>query len=120
MESKTEKQSTRRTFLQFLGLAAGTTILNASAGAAGFDLEEIKKLTPPQQEFMLTYEKWMTENIEVIRNQKAEPDNIKHHQKLTELAAKAEAFQPILADMMKDKTFALIYRASIVRMTKEI
>ncbi len=120
MEPNTEKQSSRRTFLQYLGLSAGATIMSATVGATGFDKEEIKKLTPPQQEFMLTYEQWMNENIQVLREQKTDPDNIKYHQQLTELSAKAEAFQPILAEMMKDKTFALIYRVSIERMTKEI
>ncbi len=115
-----EKQSTRRKFLQYLGLTAGATIITASASAAGFDLEEIKKLTPPQQVFMVEYEQWMNDYIKVIREQKNDPTNIIYHQQLTELSAKAEAFQPVLAEMMKDQTFALIYRVSIEKLTKEI
>lgn len=116
----TEKQSTRRKFLQYLGLSAGATVISATVGATGFDHEEIKKLNTPQQEFMLDYEQWMNDYIKVIRVQKTDPDNLIYHQQLADLSAKAEAFQPILAEMMKDETFALIYRVSIERMTKEI
>jgi hypothetical protein len=103
-----EKQSTRRKFLQLFGLTAGAAIVSGNVMAAGFDKEEIKKLTPPQQEFMLHYEEWMTEYIGVIRIQKTDPDNM------------AEAFQPALAVFMQDPTFALIFKVSIERMVKEI
>lgn len=116
----TDKQSTRRKFLQMLGLSAGATIISGTAAATGFDMEEIKKLTPPQHEFMLEYEAWMTENIKVIREQKTDPGNIEHHKKLSTLAARAESFQPTLAKFMQDPVFALIFRVSIERMVKEI
>ncbi|MFZ4800053.1 MAG: hypothetical protein ACOYMA_21365 [Bacteroidia bacterium] len=115
-----DKQSNRRKFLQYLGLTAGATLLGSTVGAKEFDKEEIKKLNAPQQEFMLSYEKWMNEYIEVIRIQKTDIDNIIYHQQLAELSVKAESFQPILAEMMKDETFALIYSVSIKRMTNEI
>ena len=115
-----EKQSTRRKFLQLLGLSAGATIVSAGAMAAGFDKEVIKKLTAPQQEFMLQYEQWMTEYIKVIRIQKTDPDNIEYHKEMAALSAKAEAFQPALAVFMQDPTFALIFKVSIERMVKEI
>jgi hypothetical protein len=115
-----EKQSTRRKFLQMLGLSAGATIITASGMAHGFDKEEIKKLNAAQQEFMLRYEQWMTEYIKVIRIQKTDPDNIEYHKEMAALSAKAEAFQPALAVFMKDPVFALIFKLSIERMVKEI
>lgn len=115
-----EKQSTRRKFLQLFGLTAGAAIVSGNLMAAGFDKEEIKKLTPPQQEFMLHYEEWMTEYIRVIRIQKTDPDNIAYHKELGELSSKAEIFQPALAVFMQDPTFALIFKVSIERMVKEI
>ena len=115
-----DKQSSRRKFLQMLGITAGSAVIGTSALASGFDKEEIKKLTAPQQEFMLEYEKWMTEYIKVIRVQKTDPENIEYHKQTAALSAKAEAFQPALAEFMKDPTFALIFRVSIERMVKEI
>jgi len=115
-----ENQSSRRKFLQMLGLSAGATFVAASSMAKGFDQEEIRKLTAPQQEFMMRYEKWMNEYIDVIRIQKTDPDNIEHHKSMAALSAKAEAFQPELAIFMKDETFAMIFQVSIERMTKEI
>jgi len=116
----TEKQSTRRKFLQLLGLTASAALVSGNALASGFDKEEIKKLTAPQQEFMLHYEDWMTEYIKVIRIQKTDPDNIAYHKELGELSTKAESFQPTLAVFMQDPTFALIFKVSIERMVKEI
>ena len=115
-----EKQSSRRKFLQLLGLSAGSTIISGKVMADGFDKEEIKKLTPPQQEFMLQYEQWMTEYIKVIRVQKTDPDNIEYHKEMMVLSTKAEAFQPKLAVFMQDPTFALIFNVSIEQMVKEI
>ncbi len=115
-----DQQSSRRKFLQLLGLSAGATIISGNVMAAGFDKEEIKKLTAPQQEFMLQYEQWMTEYIKVIRVQKTDLDNLEHHKQMMLLSTKAEAFQPTLTEFMKDPTFALIFKVSIERMAKEI
>ena len=115
-----EQTSTRRKFLQFLGLSAGAALTGKQAAASILDAEEIKKLTPVQQKFMLGYEAWMNENIEVIRATQANPEDMENHNRMMALADRAQAFKPELDKHMQDPTFALIYRVSIERMTKEI
>ncbi len=115
-----EKESTRRKFLQLLGLTAGTTLLGSNAMASFTDQEEIKKLNPEQQEFMIRYGKWMDEFTEVIRIQKTDPDNLENHKKMITLTEKVEKLQPELTEYLKDETFSLIYHTSIKRLTNEI
>ena len=115
-----DQQSSRRKFLEMLGLSAGAALVSTSALGAIVNHEQILKLNPEQQEFMVHYGKWMDEFIEVIRIQKAEPANMENHKRMIALTARAEAMQPELAAFMKDETFALIYRTSIERMSMEI
>jgi len=80
-----EEQSSRKKFLKLLGLAAGATLVSKTGLAKGFDQTEIKKLTPPQQEFMNEYGKWMDDFTQVVREQKEKPDdldNLKQHPRL--------------------------------------
>jgi hypothetical protein len=115
-----EYQTTRKKFLQFLGLVAGSTIVNPGSVAGFVDNETIKKLNPVQQEFMIRYGKWMDEFIEVVRIQKKEPANTDNRHRMMALTEIAEKFKPELNEFMKDETFSLIYKASIDRMSKEI
>jgi hypothetical protein len=114
------KQSTRRNFLQLLGLSASATLVSTTALAGIIDTTEIKKLNPKQQAFMIGYAKWMDAFIKVIRIKKTDPDNKENNKKLIALTEKAEKFKPELSEYMKDETFRLIYQASIERMSKEI
>ncbi len=115
-----DKQSSRRKFLQFLGLTAGATIVSKNVFAKGFDHTEIRKLTEKQQEFMFRYEKWMDEFIQVINVQKTEPENMENQKKVMSLSKLSEEFKPELDEHMKDETFAFIFRISIERMTNQI
>jgi hypothetical protein len=114
------EQSSRRKFLKFLGLTAGVTIAAPAAFASFIDPEEIKKLNPEQQEFMMRYGSWMDEMTEIARIDIADPDNKENKRRKMALAQKAEEFQPELDAHMQDKTFALIYNESIKRLTAEI
>jgi hypothetical protein len=113
-------EETRRKFLQFLGLSAGATLVSSSALAEVLKQEEIHKLNPEQQKFMVQYGKWMDEFIEVIRIKKNNPADIPNNKKMMSLTDQAEIWKPQLTEFMKDKTFALVYHASIERMKKEI
>lgn len=115
----TEK-TTRRNFLQLLGLTAGTALAGTNVLATGLDESEILQLNPEQQAFMHRYEQWMDEYIDVIRLSKSNPGDMNNRQQMISLTERAEAFKPELNEMMKDKTFSLIYRISIERMTREI
>ena len=115
-----EEQSSRRNFLKFLGLSASATLVSTSALASFVDKTEIRKLNPEQQEFMIRYGKWMDELTQVARIQQAEPDNLENQKKMVPLSEKAEQLQPELTEHMKDETFAIVYLASIERVSKEI
>lgn len=113
-------ESSRRTFLKLLGLSAGATLAHTDALAGFVKKEEILRLNPEQQEFMLGYGQWMDQFIEVIRIQKTAPDDLENNKKMMALSDQSEAFKSRLEGFMKDSTFALIYTASIERMKKEI
>jgi hypothetical protein len=115
-----DKPSSRRKFLQMLGLTAGATILSTKAVAGFVDHKEILKLNPEQQEFMLRYEKWMDAFIEVIRVQRTKPEDAENNAKMIELTEIADSFKPELDGFMKDKKFSTIFQVSIARMSKEI
>ncbi len=115
-----EKQSTRRNFLQFLGLSAGAAVVSTTALGSIVDATEIRKLNPKQQAFMIRYGKWMNEFMKVATIKKTDPGNIENNKKMATLAEAAEKFKPELSEFMQDETFRLIYNTSIERVTKEI
>ncbi len=115
-----KKQSTRRNFLQFLGLSVGTSVVSATALGGIINAAEIKKLNPKQQAFMIRYSNWMNEFMEVGRIKKADPGNNENNKRMAALAEVAENFKPELVEFMQDETFRLIYKASIEHVSKEI
>jgi hypothetical protein len=115
-----DSKSSRRNFFKFLGLTAGTTLMSQASFGAHLDETEIRKLTDEQKEFMLLHEKWMDKFIEVIKVQKIAPDDQENNQKMIAITEMADEFKPQLNEFMKDGTFALIYKMSMERMSKEI
>jgi hypothetical protein len=115
-----KKQSTRRNFLQFLGLSAGASMVRATALGSIIDAAEIKKLNTKQRAFMIRYGAWMNEFMEAAHIKKTDPGNNENNKKMTALAEVAEKFKPEFAEFMQEETFRLIYKASIQRVTKEI
>ena len=113
-------KSTRRNFFKFLGLTAGTTLMSQASFGAHLDETEIRKLTDEQKEFILLHEKWMDEFIAVIRVQKTDPEDQENIKKMIAITEMADEFKPQLNEYMKDGTFALIYKMSMERMSKEI
>jgi len=69
---------------------------------------------------MIRYGKWMDELTEVARIQQADPDNLENQKKMMTLGEMAETLQPELTEHLKDKTFSVIYLASIERLSREI
>ncbi|MBK9401425.1 MAG: twin-arginine translocation signal domain-containing protein [Bacteroidetes bacterium] len=116
----TDETTSRRNFLQNLGLTAGSVLLATTGLAKSIDPESIKKLNPEQQAFMNRYGLWMDDFIEVIRIQKTDRNNEENNKKMIILTEEAEKFKPELAVHMKDETFSLIYIASVQRMSNEI
>ncbi len=115
-----DQQTTRKRFLKFLGLSAGASLVSTTAMSAYIEPSEIRKLNPEQQEFMVNYGNWMDEFIEVIRVKKTDPDSVENNKKMVALTERSLEWKPQLTELMKDETFAFIYRTSIERMSKEI
>lgn len=115
-----ESNSTRRKFLKIFGITAGATLISPISTAANLDQSEIKKLNSEQQEFIVLHEKWMDEFIEVIRVQKTHPEDSVNNKKMIAITEQADEFRPKLNEFMKDGVFALIYKMSLERMSKEI
>ena len=113
-------ESSRRSFLKTLGLSAGATLVSTNILGSFVNKDEILKLNPEQQKFMTRYGSWMDDFTNVIRMQKTAPDNLDNHKTMISLTEQAELFKPELAEFMKDENFAMIYKASIERMSKEI
>ena len=106
--------------MTFLGLSAGASLISSTAFGRVIKEDEIKRLKPVQQAFMLRYGQWMDEFIEVIRVEKADPGNLENNHRKMALAESALHMQPELSEFMKDETFAVIYTESIKRMSNEI
>jgi hypothetical protein len=113
-------KSSRRNFFKFLGLTAGTTLMSQASFGAHLDETEIRKLTSEQKEFIMLHEKWMDEFIAIIRVQKTAPEDQENNKKMIAITERADEFMPKLNEFMKDGTFALIYKMSMERMSKEI
>lgn len=115
-----KKLSSRRKFLQFLGISAGSTIISASAVAGLAEPNEVLKLNKEQRKFMHDYNKWMDEYVEVIKVQNIDMDNIENHKRMLRLTEQAEIWRPTINEYMKDRNFSIIYHASIEKMKSEI
>lgn len=69
---------------------------------------------------MNRYGKWKDDFIEVIRVQNDDRENTANNLRMVALTQQAESFKPEPDKFMKDEPFALIYSASIERMSGEI
>ena len=116
----TKQNSSRRKFLKLLGLSTTASIVSTNTFLANNPDSEIKKLNPEQQEFMIRYEKWMDEFLDVIRIKKEKPYDVENNKKMDLLTKKVEKMKPELTTFLKDETFAIIYMASIKRVKDEI
>lgn len=112
--------NSRRNFFKKIGLGGSALLVSNAANAMLVNDNEILKLNAPQQAFMLQYNNWMNEFIEVIKIQKTEPLNLNNNLKLMQLSEQAKTWQPTLTEYMTDPTFALIYKAMTERMTATI
>ena len=115
-----QEQASRKDFLKVAGLSVAATILSNKTMAGVVKQEEILKLNDKQREFMLKYDKWMDEFIEVIKIQNQDRNNTENNLKREALSNQAEEWRPQLTVYMKDPTFSTIYQASIQRMKVEI
>lgn len=111
----------RRGFLRKLGFSLGATLTATSLISASIaDPSTAISITPDQQAFMKTYEKWMDEFIDVIRIQKTDPENVENNKNIVLLSEQSKKWQTRLHGYMTDDNFARYYMTVTERMTLEI
>lgn len=114
-------ESTRRTFLRKLGLTVGATAITGIAKSTQIIEDKIQfPLTEEQQKFMLAYDRWMDEFIEIIKARREYPDDLELNKKLMALSEEAQKWQPVVNEFMKESNFAKHYMIVTERMTNEI
>lgn len=114
-----ESKLSRIKFLKYLGLSTGA-LVGTNALASIVEKEDVLKLNPEQQEFMVRYEKWMDEFTVVTRLQKIDRNDAENNKNISLLSDKAEEMQAELREHLKDKNFSTIYLHSIKRLSNEI
>lgn len=114
-----DSKLSRIKFLKYLGLSAGALVTN-NAMSSIIEKEDILKLNPEQQEFMVRYEKWMDEFTITTRLQKIDRNDVENNKNISILSDKAEEMKAELKEHLKDKNFSVIYMHSIKRLTNEI
>jgi hypothetical protein len=111
----------RRSFLRKLGFTLGATLTASSLISANIiSTSREMSITPDQKAFMNDYEKWMDEFIEVIRIQKADPENYENNKNIILLSERTKKWQTRLHGYMTDDNFARYYMTATERMTLEI
>lgn len=114
-------EDSRRKFLRKLGLTFGVTMASTGAfSAVVTDQKDEASLSDEQREFMIQYEKWMDEFIQVIAVQRIKPEDDENNRKLIMLSQQAKSWQGKLVNYMKDDAFAAYYMVATQRMTNEI
>ncbi len=111
----------RRRFLTKLGMTLGVTLTGTKVmqGAEASSSDALA-ITAEQNSFMINYERWMDDFIEVIKFQKKDPDNLKNNKKIVALSEEAKLFQKELTGYMQDDNFARYYMVATERMTLTI
>ena len=114
-------ESTRRGFLQKLGLSVGAVVLSSGVKATQI-LEKSGDfpLSDEQSNFLEEYEEWMSHFVEVIKERRTRPDDLEVNMRLMRLSEKAEGWQKNLKKHMEDQNFASHYMIVTERMTNEI
>ena len=114
-------ESTRRYFLQKLGLTVGAVAAGGLQASARIVQKKVQyPLTEEQQAFMKEYDRWMDRFIEVIKERRERPDDLEVNMRLIRLSEQSEAWQPRVNKFMEDENFARHYMIATERMTLEI
>lgn len=113
-------ESTRRGFLKKLGLTAGAVALATASNATSFVEKFPFPLTDEQRDFMVKYELWMDNFMEVIAARKINPDDLAANKRMMQLTDEAESWQAEVVRHMQDPNFARNYMTATERMTKAI
>lgn len=114
-------ESTRRGFIQKLGLSVGGAML--AGGIKGAQIIEKSvdfPLSEEQQTFINRYEEWMDGFVEVIKERRTSPDDLEVNKRLMKLSEQHEGWQKKVKSYMDDENFAKHFMIVTERMTNEI
>ena len=114
-------ESTRRGFLQKLGLTVGAAVIGTGVKASQIVQKSTDfPLSKEQSTFLEGYEVWMSDFMEVIKERRTMPDDLEVNKRLMRLSEQAEGWQSQLKDHMQDQNFASHYMIVTEKMTNEI
>lgn len=115
----TNKQS-RKDFLKKIGLTLASAAVTPSVLASESDILNDTELDEEQKEFLVTYEKWLTEFHGFVKTQKADIASTENNLKLMKLSAQAEEWKRQLEVHMMDERFATHHRQITENITQDI
>ncbi len=112
----------RRNFLKRSGLAFGAAALVSkstfASSKASFEAENLSN--EEQIELLNRFDQWVSDYIDVIREEKKENREFKNNPMLTKLPDELEKWMPELKQHFSDKQFATEYLKVSERLSKHI
>lgn len=98
------KNSTRRGFLQKLGVTVGATALLDKEVLADINLNRYSS-EKDRKDFLLKYERWINDYIEVVEKEKLSNSDISNKHRIMELAEQANGWQSQIKEYLQHEDF---------------
>jgi len=98
------QNSTRRGFLQKLGITVGATALIDKEVLADINLNHYSS-EQDRKDFLLKYETWINDYIEVVEKEKLSYSEISNKHRIMELSEQANGWQSQIKEYLKHEEF---------------
>lgn len=98
------QNSTRRGFLQKLGVTVGAVALINNEVLADINLNSYSS-EQDRKDFLLKYEIWINDYIEVVEKEKLSNSEISNKHRIMELSEQANGWQPQIKEYLKHEDF---------------
>ncbi|MDQ1771814.1 hypothetical protein GQR60_15350 [Labilibaculum sp. A4] len=98
------QNSTRRGFFQKLGLTVGAAALIETEALADINLNRFSS-EEDRNSFLLTYETWVNDYIEVVEKEKLSKSDISNKHRIMELSDQASGWQEQIKEYLQHDDF---------------
>ncbi|WP_461631676.1 hypothetical protein [Labilibaculum euxinus] len=98
------QNSTRRGFFQKLGLTVGAAALIETEALADINLNRFSS-KEDRKSFLLTYETWVNDYIEVVEKEKLSKSDISNKHRIMELSDQASGWQEQIKEYLRHDDF---------------
>ncbi|PKQ62244.1 hypothetical protein BZG02_13070 [Labilibaculum filiforme] len=102
------QNSTRRGFFQKLGITLGAAALIETEALASINPNKFAT-NKDRDDFLVTYEIWVDEYIEVVEKEKLTKSDIANKQRIMELSAQADGWQDQIKEYLQHDDFKSRY-----------